>query len=80
MAVDEASSYHEKTEKLKGIVQHIENNAQDPKEVADLICKIVQEDRPTFRRPIGKGVKATLHARHYLPWKWLERAIAKRMP
>ncbi|HET7657745.1 MAG TPA: SDR family oxidoreductase [Bacillales bacterium] len=79
VSVTETSAYHEKTKKLVGVVRHIEKTAGDPQEVADLICKIAQEARPAFRRPLGKGVKATLRARDFLPWRWLERAVVKRM-
>lgn len=78
-AVASSEAYREKTEHLMGMVRKVEKTAGDPKEVSDLICKIVKEDRPAFRWPIGKGVKAGLRARSLLPWKWLERVITSRM-
>ena len=72
-AIASSEAYREKTEHLMGMVRKVEKTAGDPKEVSDLICKIVKEDRPAFRWPIGKGVKAGLRARNLLPWRLLEK-------
>ncbi|HEX7064886.1 MAG TPA: SDR family oxidoreductase [Bacillales bacterium] len=73
------SPYKEKTERLMKIVGRIAETADDPDKVARLVVRIVQTEEPDLRYPIGKGVKASLRMRDLLPWKWVERAIIKRM-
>ncbi|HET7521752.1 MAG TPA: SDR family oxidoreductase [Bacillales bacterium] len=77
--VNPESPYREKTDKMLKIVRHIEKTAEDPEDVARIIVEIVQSEEPNFRYPVGKGVKSSLRFRSFLPWKWVERMITKRM-
>ncbi|HEX7063678.1 MAG TPA: SDR family oxidoreductase, partial [Bacillales bacterium] len=79
VSLDDDSPYKEKTEQLMKIVKRIAETADDPNEVARLVAQIAQMEEPNLRYPIGKGVKASLRMRSFLPWKLVERAITKRM-
>lgn len=61
------------------IVNHIAKTADNPEEVAWLIVKVAQEDNPNLRYPIGKNVKTITRLKNLLPWRWLERAIMKKI-
>ncbi|WP_251037860.1 SDR family oxidoreductase [Paenibacillus albidus] len=51
--------------------------APDPQEVADLIGYITTLKAPRLRYPIGKGARLLIVGKTLLPWKWLERIIAR---
>lgn len=76
---DPESAYKEKNEALMKIVNHIAKTADNPEEVARLIVKVAQEDNPNLRYPIGKNVKTITRLKNLLPWRWLERAIMKKI-
>lgn len=76
---DPASPYKAKTETLMKIVNHIAKTADDPEEVAHLIVKVAEEDKPDLRYPVGKSVKSRIRLKNSLPWKWLERVILKKI-
>lgn len=75
----ELSAYAPKTARLMKRVRRIAETAGDPEDVAKLVADVAELDRPDFRYPIGKGVKQTVNLKHWLPWKWIERTILKKM-
>ncbi len=54
-------------------------NAADPSEVARLIVKICQDQKPNFRYPIGKGAKTLSLAKRILPWSWIEKIVLYKL-
>jgi len=78
-AADPASPYQTMVQNvLKEVVRSAEN-AGDPREVAELLRKIVRDPSPSLRYPIGSGVRQMLMLKNALPWKWLERAAIRRL-
>lgn len=76
---DPGSPYGDKTERLLERVRHTANTAGPPEEVAKIVVRIALEEKPRFRYPIGRGVKTALILKRIMPWRWIERAILKRM-
>ncbi|HET7615990.1 MAG TPA: SDR family oxidoreductase [Bacillales bacterium] len=79
VSLSEHSAYREKTERMKRMVTRVAETAGNPDDVAQLVARIAEREEPDFRYPIGKGIKSTLKMRAFMPWKWLERAVLKRM-
>ncbi|QKY68418.1 SDR family oxidoreductase [Lentibacillus sp. CBA3610] len=73
------SPYNEKTETLMKIVNHIAKTADAPEEVARLIVKVTQAEKPDLRYPVGKNVKTMTRLKNLLPWRWIERVILKKV-
>ncbi len=76
---DAASPYKNKNERLWKVVNHIAKTAGDPEEVVQKIVEAAQDDHPDLRYPVGKGVNKQIRLKNLLPWKWVERAILKKI-
>lgn len=66
----------------KSVLTYAEKAAEggaEPKEVADLIVKVCSKRKPKLRYPIGKGAKALRTVRRFIPWKWLEQLVIKKL-
>lgn len=72
------SPYYDLAQNVLREVKQTAEQAGDPREVVDLLRRVVNEKSPDLRYPVGKGVKAFLMLKSALPWKWLERAAVKR--
>ncbi|HET7579866.1 MAG TPA: SDR family oxidoreductase [Bacillales bacterium] len=77
--VDEHSPYKNKMDKMLKMVRGVAKNADDPEKVARLVVKIAEAGRPSFRYPIGKGVRSSIKLREFLPRKWIEGAITRKI-
>ncbi|WP_040369582.1 SDR family oxidoreductase [Caldibacillus debilis] len=51
----------------------------DPTEVARLIGKICDEEKPGLRYPVGKGARSLYRWKALLPWRLVERAVLKKL-
>ena len=55
------------------------NNGSDPIEVALLVVKICQTNKPKFRYPIGKGARTLAFLKRVLPWSIIEKIVLNRL-
>ncbi|ASA20822.1 SDR family oxidoreductase [Paenibacillus donghaensis] len=68
------------TAKLAAVLRYSQSAAEtapDPQQVADLIGRISRMKAPRLRYPIGRGTRLLILGKTLLPWKWLERIIAR---
>lgn len=75
----EDSPYRDRLDAVLRYSKHTAETAPDPKQVADLIGRITEMKSPRLRYPIGKGTRILILGKTLLPWKWLERIIAKEL-
>ncbi|UQZ37667.1 short-chain dehydrogenase [Paenibacillus sp. PK3_47] len=75
--VNEASPYKEKLEEVLRYSRRTAETAPDPRQVADLIGRITAISAPKLRYPVGKGSRMLMIGKALLPWKMLERIIAR---
>ncbi|WNF25212.1 SDR family oxidoreductase [Mesobacillus jeotgali] len=71
-------------ELMKDSILKILTTGQDsygnPHDVARLAAQIASnENTPTLRYPIGKGVKNMIQLKNFLPWKTIERILLKKL-
>lgn len=52
---------------------------RDPREVAQLLVRVVQDPYPKLRYLIGPDAKVSLWAHRLIPWRRLERIVQKRV-
>ncbi|WP_246628999.1 SDR family oxidoreductase [Mesobacillus maritimus] len=76
----EKSPYFNYMKTLKNEIERGKSNHGNPVEIAKLVAQIAsQPQKPKLRYPIGKGVKANILLKKFLPWKMLESAILKKL-
>ncbi|CAM4205063.1 SDR family oxidoreductase [Paenibacillus xylanexedens] len=73
----EDSPYKHKLDAVLRYSKHASETAPDPQEVADLIGRIARMRAPRLRYALGKGSRVLIIGKALLPWKWLERIIAR---
>lgn len=78
-AMLQTSAYRQQAVKLTKGAQMMATSGGDPNEVAELVCQIATAKRPKFRYPIGQGAKALDRAKRLLPWRSIERIVARRL-
>jgi NAD(P)-dependent dehydrogenase (short-subunit alcohol dehydrogenase family) len=69
-------------EMLSSIMKEIEKsakNASDPKEVIDLLMRVIETKRPRLRYLVGKGMKQLLTLRKIVPERWFEQMLIMRL-
>jgi NAD(P)-dependent dehydrogenase (short-subunit alcohol dehydrogenase family) len=76
---NEGSPYKERLDAVLRYSKRTAETAPDPSQVADLIGRITEMRAPRLRYPIGKGTRILILGKTLLPWKWLERIIAKEL-
>ncbi|WP_458126007.1 SDR family oxidoreductase [Paenibacillus sp. Z3-2] len=74
---NEDSPYKHKLDAVLRYSKHASETAPDPQEVADLIGRIARMRAPRLRYALGKGSRVLIVGKALLPWKWLERIIAR---
>jgi NAD(P)-dependent dehydrogenase (short-subunit alcohol dehydrogenase family) len=79
LAHGENSPYAGRLGKLLAYTRRTAEQAGDPAEVAELIARIARLRNPKLRYPIGRGIKLTLAAKAWLPWRWYERIISRAL-
>jgi NAD(P)-dependent dehydrogenase (short-subunit alcohol dehydrogenase family) len=78
--VDPNSPYRFYMEAMMKEIESGKSGYGDPFHVARLVAEIADmEKTPKLRYPIGKGVKMNLFMKAFLPWKWIERAVLKKL-
>ncbi|MDH6426648.1 SDR family oxidoreductase [Paenibacillus sp. FSL R5-0887] len=75
----EDSPYKARLDAVLRYSKHTAETAPDPSQVANLIGRITEMKAPRLRYPIGKGTRILILGKTLLPWKWLERIIAKEL-
>ncbi|WP_054940106.1 SDR family oxidoreductase [Paenibacillus ihuae] len=75
----EDSPYNKQLNEVLSYSRRTAETAPDPGQVAELIGKLVLMRAPKLRYPIGKGSKVLSIGKALLPWKTLERLIAKSL-
>lgn len=73
----DTSPYKQKLEEVLRYSRRTAETAPDPREVAELIGRITSIPAPKLRYPVGKGSRILILGKALLPWKTLERIIAK---
>ncbi|MBU5356210.1 SDR family oxidoreductase [Paenibacillus barcinonensis] len=73
----EDSPYQHKLDAVLRYSRQASETAPDPQEVADLIGRITRMRSPRLRYALGKGSRLLIIGKALLPWKWLERLIAR---
>ncbi|MEJ8547907.1 SDR family oxidoreductase [Brevibacillus borstelensis] len=74
-----SSPYSRQMESLTEMVAKIAERAPAPDEVVDVIIRAALAPRPSFRYPVGSGVRLSILAKQWLPWRWFEAIAARRM-
>ncbi|OMF97577.1 SDR family oxidoreductase [Paenibacillus sp. FSL R7-0273] len=74
-----ASPYNKQLEQVLRYSRRTAETAPDPSQVAELIGRLVQKRSPKLRYPVGKGIHSLIIGKILLPWKTLERFIAKSL-
>ncbi|AST91665.1 MULTISPECIES: SDR family oxidoreductase [Sutcliffiella] len=77
--VNETSPYAAYKSKMFQVVEHIEENAQNPLEVAETIVQAVKNPNPPLRYPVGRAIKTQIKWKNIIPWKWLEKQVSKKI-
>ncbi|WP_010093542.1 SDR family oxidoreductase [Ornithinibacillus scapharcae] len=54
-------------------------NAGDPNEVAVLIKRICETNRPKFRYTVGKGATSLRYIKKFIPWSIIEKSVINRL-
>ena len=73
------SAYKVEAAAMIRAVQGMAKDGGDPEEVADLIARIADTPKPALRYPIGRGSRFLLGAKRWLPWRMIERTVARRL-
>lgn len=73
------SPYQQQLEEVLRYSRRTAETAPDPRQVAELIGRLVLKRAPKLRYPIGKGSLVLILGKALLPWKILERFIAKSL-
>lgn len=75
----DTSPYKKQLEQVLRYSRRTAEAAPDPAQVAELIGRLVQKRSPKLRYPVGKGIHSLIFGKSLLPWKTLERFIAKSL-
>ncbi|WP_017812653.1 SDR family oxidoreductase [Paenibacillus shenyangensis] len=71
------SPYQPQLDAVLRYSRHSAEHAPHPRQVADLIGRIVNHKHPRLRYPVGQGSGLLVMARKLLPWSWLEWIIRR---
>jgi len=77
--LDSTSPYYDLQQTMLRKVEKIVERAGDPYEVIETIVNAVKDPNPKFRYPVGKSVKTQITFKNLLPWKWVEKNVAKQL-
>ncbi|MEH7108855.1 SDR family oxidoreductase [Bacillus sp. JJ1764] len=72
------SPYAEFKDKIVSLVGQMEERGGDPMEVVEVILQAVKSENPQLHYPVGKGVKTQIRFKNLLPWRWIEKNLAKQ--
>ena len=72
----EGSAYRERCQRAVAVMERDEQNGADPRQLAELLAKIIASPSPRSRYPVGAlGERLAVAARRVLPSALLDRAI-----
>ncbi|MCB9593674.1 MAG: SDR family NAD(P)-dependent oxidoreductase [Sandaracinaceae bacterium] len=63
--------------RMEGLLDKMKDRMGDPREVADLVVRLLDDPSPRLRYPLGPGVSARLWARRVLPFEAVERILER---
>ncbi len=75
---DADSPYAELERKMLKIVNKMVEVGGDPAEVVTTILNAIKSPYPDLHYPVGKGVKTQMRLKKLLPWKWIEKNMARQ--
>ncbi|MDQ0247498.1 NAD(P)-dependent dehydrogenase (short-subunit alcohol dehydrogenase family) [Bacillus fengqiuensis] len=78
-SLDPSSPYHTYMTNIEAYLKRGQDAYGDPDEVAKKIADIAEQQHPTFRHPIGKGVKLSIALKSLLSWERWEQLVLKRL-
>jgi NAD(P)-dependent dehydrogenase (short-subunit alcohol dehydrogenase family) len=73
------SPYHDYMQSIERYIAEGEKGFGNPLEVARKIAAIAVMKNPVMRHPIGRGVKASIFLKNFLPWKVWEKIIISKL-
>jgi NAD(P)-dependent dehydrogenase (short-subunit alcohol dehydrogenase family) len=73
------SPYQDYMQSIERYIADGENSFGDPEDVAKKIAEIAILENIDFRYPIGRGVKATIFLKNFLPWRLWEKTIISKL-
>ncbi|PYI54624.1 SDR family oxidoreductase [Paenibacillus flagellatus] len=73
------SPYEERLLAVLAYSRKAAETAPDPREVAERIGRIADDPAPRLRYALGKGSRVLLAAKALLPWRLLERIVARAL-
>jgi len=76
-AADASSPYHERCQRAVSVMEHDEQNGADPRQLAELLARIVADPSPRPRYPVGAfGQRLAVAARRFVPTRLLDKALS----
>lgn len=76
-AADASSAYHERCQRAVAVMEHDEQNGADPRQLAELLARIIADPSPRPRYPIGAlGQRLGVAARRFVPTRFLDKALS----
>jgi len=73
----EGSVYRERCQRAVAVMEHDEQNGADPRQLAELLAKIIASPAPRNRYPVGAlGQRLAVAARRVVPSAFLDKALA----
>jgi NAD(P)-dependent dehydrogenase (short-subunit alcohol dehydrogenase family) len=75
--VGKESPYFNMAQRLIKQVKSSQTSLGDPKDVVNLVVKVIKKRKTKLRYTIGKGVKNTLFLKNFLPWSIWEYIVNK---
>jgi NAD(P)-dependent dehydrogenase (short-subunit alcohol dehydrogenase family) len=76
-ALDESSPNRERSRRFSQVIKGRGKKREDPRRVAQLILRVVNDPNPSLRYRIGKAVGMQVWFKRLAPWRRYERIIAK---
>jgi short-subunit dehydrogenase len=72
----EGSAYHERCQRAVAVMERDEQNGADPRQLAELLAKIITDPSPRNRYPVGAfSQRLAVAARRVIPSALLDRAL-----
>lgn len=73
------SPYKDYMQSIERYIAEGENSFGNPEDVAKKIAEIATLENPGIRYPIGRGVKAAIFLKNFLPWRLWEKTIISKL-
>ncbi|OZM57206.1 short-chain dehydrogenase [Lottiidibacillus patelloidae] len=77
--INEESPYYKMGQRLMVQVKSGQTRLGNPKDVVDLVVKVIKKRKPKLRYSIGKGVRSTIIIKRILPWSIWEYIVNKTL-